>query len=59
MHAEAYEEEGMFVIFLYLSFLIRKKRHGGGVNACKVHSEIKSKILQHNIVNRGTQKTGL
>lgn len=36
-----------------------EKRHGGGVNACKVHSEIRSKTLQHNILNRGTQKTGL
>ncbi len=30
MHAEAYEEEGMFVIFLYLLFLIRKKAWGRG-----------------------------
>lgn len=32
-----------------------ERRHGGGVNACKEHSEIRSKTLQHMILNEETQ----
>jgi len=45
--------------FSCICHFLLKIRHGGGVNACKVHSEIRTKTLQHLILNRGTQKAGL